>query len=84
LEGPKVRDHWEDLDVVWRITLRWTLGRQGSMGRTRFIWLSVGSSGGFFEHGDEPSGSIKKAGYCLTSLVTISFSENLLFHRLCK
>jgi hypothetical protein len=27
LEGPKVRDHWEDLGVGGRITLRWTLGR---------------------------------------------------------
>jgi hypothetical protein len=27
LGGPKVRDHWEDLDVGGRITLRWTLGR---------------------------------------------------------
>jgi hypothetical protein len=25
--GPKVRDHWEDLDVGRRITLSWTLGR---------------------------------------------------------
>jgi hypothetical protein len=24
---PKVRGHWEDLDVGGRITLRWTLGR---------------------------------------------------------
>jgi hypothetical protein len=24
---PEVRDHWEDLDVGERITLRWTLGR---------------------------------------------------------
>jgi hypothetical protein len=24
---PKVRDHWKDLGVVGRITLRWTLGR---------------------------------------------------------
>jgi hypothetical protein len=24
---PKVRDHWEDLGIVRRITLRWTLGR---------------------------------------------------------
>jgi hypothetical protein len=24
---PKVRDHWEDLGVGGRITLRWTLGR---------------------------------------------------------
>jgi hypothetical protein len=34
---------------------------------------------GFFEHGNEPSGSIKKAG-CLTSWVTISFSKNMLHH----
>jgi hypothetical protein len=27
LGGPKARDHWEDLDVGGRITLRWTLGR---------------------------------------------------------
>jgi hypothetical protein len=27
LGGPKARDHWEDLDVCGRITLRWTLGR---------------------------------------------------------
>jgi hypothetical protein len=27
LGGPKGRDHWEDLRVGGRITLRWTLGR---------------------------------------------------------
>jgi hypothetical protein len=27
LGGPKVRDHWEDIGVGRRITLRWTLGR---------------------------------------------------------
>jgi hypothetical protein len=27
LVGPKGRDHWEDLSVGGRITLRWTLGR---------------------------------------------------------
>jgi hypothetical protein len=57
LEGPKARDHWEDLGVGGRITLRWTLGRLGSMGRTGFSWLRIGSSGGFY----------KKAGYFLTS-----------------
>jgi hypothetical protein len=40
----KGRDHWEDLGVGGRITLRWTLGRQGSMGRTGFGWLRIGSS----------------------------------------
>jgi hypothetical protein len=37
------------------------------MGRTGFGWLRIGPSGGFCEHGNEPSGSIKKAGYFLTS-----------------
>jgi hypothetical protein len=36
LGGPKVRDNWEDLGVVGKITLRCTLERQGSMGRTGF------------------------------------------------
>jgi hypothetical protein len=27
LGGPKARDHWEDLGVGGRITLKWTLGR---------------------------------------------------------
>jgi hypothetical protein len=44
LGGPKARDHWEDVGVGGRITLRWTLGRQGSMGRTGFSWLRIGSS----------------------------------------
>jgi hypothetical protein len=33
LGGPKRRDHWEDLGVGERMTLRWTLGRQESTGR---------------------------------------------------
>jgi hypothetical protein len=46
LGGPKVRDHWVDIGVGGRITLRWTLGRQGSMVRTAFGWLRIGSNGG--------------------------------------
>jgi hypothetical protein len=34
---------------------------------------------GFCEHGNELSGSMKK-DYCLTSCVTISFSNNILHH----
>jgi hypothetical protein len=41
----KARDHWEDLGVGGMITLKWTLGRYGSMGRTGFIWLRIWSSG---------------------------------------
>jgi hypothetical protein len=46
LGGPKARDHWEGLGVGGRITLRWTLEKQGSTGRTGFSWLGIGSSGG--------------------------------------
>jgi hypothetical protein len=46
LGGPKASDHWEDLGIGGRITLRWTLWRLGSMGRTGFSWLKIGSSGG--------------------------------------
>jgi hypothetical protein len=43
---PEGRDQLEDLGVSGRITLRWTLGRQGPMGRTGFSWFRIGSSGG--------------------------------------
>jgi hypothetical protein len=46
LGGPKIRDHWEDLGVGGGITLKWSLGRQGSMGRAGFSWLRIGSSCG--------------------------------------
>jgi hypothetical protein len=37
------------------------------MGRTGFSWLRIGPVAGFYEHGNEPSGSIKKAGHFLMS-----------------
>jgi hypothetical protein len=43
---PKVRDHWEELGVGGKITLRWTLERQESMGRTGFGWLRIESVDG--------------------------------------
>jgi len=43
LGGPKGRDHCEDTGVSGRITLRWNLGRLGSMERTGFGWLRTGS-----------------------------------------
>jgi hypothetical protein len=46
LGGPNRRVHWEDLGVGGRITLRWTLERHGSMGRTAFSCFRIGSSGG--------------------------------------
>jgi len=41
LGSPKARDHWEDLGVDGRITLRWTLGRQSSMGLTDNIKMDL-------------------------------------------
>jgi hypothetical protein len=37
------------------------------MGWTGFSWLRIGSSGRVCDHGDEPSGSIKKSGPFLIS-----------------
>jgi hypothetical protein len=54
------------------------------MGRTGFRWLRIGSSGRICEHGNEPSGSIKEAGYFLISLVTISLSNNILHQEISK
>jgi hypothetical protein len=34
------------------------------MWRAGFGWLRIGSGGGLGEHGNEPSGSIEKTGYC--------------------
>jgi hypothetical protein len=45
-EMPEGKNHWEDLGVGGRITLRWALRRQESMGRTGFGWLRIGSSSG--------------------------------------
>jgi hypothetical protein len=39
-----------------------------------------GPVAGFCEQGNEPSGSIKKAGNSLTRWVTIGFSKNILHH----
>jgi hypothetical protein len=39
---------------------------------------------GFCEHGNELSGSIKKAGHFLISWVTVSFSKNILRHGVSK
>jgi hypothetical protein len=48
------------------------------MGRTGFSWLRIEFNGEFCEHGNEPSGSIQKEGYCLTRLVTNDITNNVL------
>jgi hypothetical protein len=59
--GSKGRDHWEDLGIGGRITLRRNLGRWGSMGELDSAGSGEGPMAGFCEVGNEPSGSIKKA-----------------------
>jgi len=46
LGGLKARGDWGDLGVGGRITLRYTSGRQGSMGQTVYSWLRIGFNGG--------------------------------------
>jgi hypothetical protein len=46
LGGPKGRDHWKDLSVGEKITLRGILGKYGPMGLTGFGWLEIGFNGG--------------------------------------
>jgi hypothetical protein len=58
LGGPKGRDHWKDLGVCGGITLRWTFGRQGSMGIR--LAQNMYDGEGFCEYGIELSGFIKK------------------------
>jgi hypothetical protein len=54
------------------------------MVRTGFAWLRIGSGGRLFEHGNEPSGSIRRRDIFLASLVTIRFSNNILQHGISK
>jgi hypothetical protein len=62
LGSPKVRDYWEDLSVGGRIPLRWTLVRRDRWGELDSAGSGQGPVADFCEHGNEPSGSIKKAG----------------------
>jgi hypothetical protein len=60
LGGPRVRDHWEDVGVCGRITLKWTLGDRDRWGELDSAGSGSGPVAGFCEHGSEPSGSIRK------------------------
>jgi hypothetical protein len=45
LGSPKGGDHWKDLGVDGRITLRWILGKYGLGMWIEFIWLRIGTGG---------------------------------------
>jgi hypothetical protein len=57
------------------------LGEIGIDGETRFCWLMIGwTVAGFRKNGIELSGFMKKVSSCLTNLLTVSFSNNILDH----
>jgi hypothetical protein len=58
-ENLKGREHSEDLSTNGRIILKCILRKYGGNVWTGFIWLRIGTVAGSFEHGNEPSGSIK-------------------------
>jgi hypothetical protein len=54
------------------------------MMRTGFSWLKIRSSGGLVWTRWWTFGLHKKAGYFLTSWVTVGFSNNILHHGVSK
>jgi hypothetical protein len=40
------RDHYEDIDVGWRIILKWILEKQYGVVYAGLIWLRIDTSGG--------------------------------------
>jgi hypothetical protein len=68
-------DHSKDLGTGGKIILERILGKYCGKFWNGCIWLRLGTSGGLCEHGNEPSGSIKKAIW-----VIISFKRRTLIH----
>jgi hypothetical protein len=59
LVGKPGRDHSGDLGVDGKIILDWILGKLGGKVWTGFMWFRIGPVAGSYEHGSEPSGSVK-------------------------
>jgi hypothetical protein len=53
------RDHLEDPVVDGRIISRWIFTMWDVRAWTGLIWLRIGTGGGLFKDGNEPSGSVK-------------------------
>jgi hypothetical protein len=64
------RHRWED-------NIKMDLRKIGNDGAN---WIELAPVASFCERSNEPSDSIKKAGYCLTRWVTVRFSKNVLRH----
>jgi hypothetical protein len=47
LENLKGQDHLEDLGIDEKLILEWILKKLGGKVWTGFIWLRIGTSGGF-------------------------------------
>jgi hypothetical protein len=65
---------------MWKDNIKMDLREKGINGAN---WILLAQDRPWWqtcEHGNEPSGSIKKAGYCLTKWETTSFSKNILHH----
>jgi hypothetical protein len=65
---------------------RWILNKYCATICTGFIWLGIGSSGGSFQHGDEPLGYLKDeefldqvSGYQLLKEKAIPWSQSPWF-----
>jgi hypothetical protein len=65
--SPNIKDHWEDLGVGGKITLKWTLGKYASIMRTGFNWLRIGSSVGLLQTRLYTFVFLKNAGRSFTS-----------------
>jgi hypothetical protein len=64
-----------------RIILKWILERQDGVVLTGLIWLRIGTSEGSYEHGNDPSGSIKcwAAAQLGASQERLSSMESVIF-----
>ena len=75
---PEGKNHWGDPDVDGRIILKWIFRKWEGVVGTGRSWLRIGTGGGRFWYGEEPSGS-KNAGNFLTSCRNQFASQDGLF-----
>jgi len=67
LGGPKGRDYWKNLGICGRIILNCLNGNRDRWSELDSAGSEQGPVADFCEYDNEPSVSIKKAGYSLTS-----------------